>query len=73
VDLEAVQSGEKLIDRPFGSILGVNHEKHVREAAAKVGAVRVVVSRALRVIDVHTLRTIEFHHSLARQVRQPDR
>lgn len=45
MDLETVEPGHKLVGGPFGPVLRVYHEKHVREASAEVGAVRVVVPR----------------------------
>merc|ERR1719383_1573872 len=45
VDLEAVESGHKLVGRPLRSVLGMNHEEHVRETGAEVSAVGVVMTR----------------------------
>ena len=43
VYLESVQPGDELVRRAFGPVLGVNHEKHVREASPEVGAIGVVM------------------------------
>ena len=62
--------GDKLVGGLFGPVLGVHHEQHVREAGAKVGAVDVVMSGGLGRVDVHTLRAIQLHHRLSRNIGQ---
>ena len=57
--------GDELVGRAFGSVLWVNHEEHVGEAGAEVGAVGVVMPRLLGGVDVHALRAVELHHGLA--------
>jgi len=44
VDLESVQSSDKLRSRPFWSVFWVNHKQHVRESSAEVSAICVVMS-----------------------------
>lgn len=54
---------------PLGSVLGMDHEYHVREAGPEVGAVSVVVPRGLGRVHVHAARTVQLHHRLAGNVR----
>jgi len=56
---------DKLICWPLRSVFRVNHEEHVGEARAEVGAVRVVVPRWLGGVHVHALRTVQLNHGLA--------
>merc|ERR1719319_908136 len=72
VDLEAVESGNELVGRPLGPVLGVHHEQHVWEPRAEVRAVRVVVPGRLGGVDVHALGAVELDHGLARHVREAD-
>jgi hypothetical protein len=71
VYFKAVQTSYKLIGRSLRSILGMNHEQHVRKARAEVSTVRVVMLRRLGSVHVQTLGTIEFNHGLAWHIRQP--
>lgn len=45
MNLETVEPGHKLVGGSLGPVLGMHHEEHVRETGAKVGAIRVMVSR----------------------------
>ena len=60
--------GDELVGRLLGSVLGVYHEQHVREARAEVGAVDVVMSGGLGRVDVHTLWAVQLHHGFTRYV-----
>lgn len=72
MDFEAIQTREKLIGRTFWPIFRMNHKQHVREAGAEVSAVCVVMTRGLRVVDVHAFGAVQLNHGLARQVGQTD-
>ena len=60
--------GDELVGRLLGPVLGVHHEQHVGKPGAEVGAVDVVMAGRLGGVHVHTLRTVELHHGLARHV-----
>ena len=66
MDFEPVESGNELVGRPFGAVLRVDHEEHVREARAEVGPVRVMVAGRLGGVHVHALRTVEFNHGFCK-------
>lgn len=70
MNFEPVQPRHKLVGRTLRAILGVHHEEHVRESGAEVGAVRVVVSRRFRVVDVDALRAVDLDHRLPGDVGQ---
>lgn len=72
VDLKAIQPWHKLVGRSLGSVLGMDHEQHVRKPGAEVGPVRVVVPGRLGGVNVHAFGAVELHHGLARDVRQAD-
>lgn len=72
VDLEAVQTGNKLVGRSLWPVLRMHHEEHVGEARPKVGPISVVVSGGLGGVDVHALWAVELHHRLSRDIRQPN-
>ncbi len=72
VNLEPIEPGHKLVDGPFGPVLWVNHEQHVREPCAEIGPVCVVMPRGLWGVDVHALWAIELDHGLAGDVAQAD-
>lgn len=59
------QPWDELIGGPLGSVLGVNHEEHVREAGAEIGSVCVVMPGGLGRVDVHTFRAVQLHHGLS--------
>ena len=59
---------DKLVGRPLWPVLRVNHEEHVGEARAKIGAICVVVPGGLGCVDIHTFRTVQLHHGLSRDV-----
>lgn len=60
---------DELIGRAFGAVLGVNHEEHVGESGAEIGAVGVVVARGFGGVDVHAFGAVELHHGLPGDVR----
>ena len=62
MDLESVEPGNELVGWSLWPVLRVDHEEHVREAGAEVGAVGVVVARRLGRVHVHALRAVELHH-----------
>lgn len=62
VDFEAVQSRNKLFHRLLWPIIGMNHEEHVGEARTEIRAVTMMVPRALWIVDIHALRTVQFYH-----------
>lgn len=49
----------------------MHHEEHVGETSAKIGSISVMVSGRLGCVHIHTLRAVELHHCLARNVREP--
>lgn len=61
---------DKLVGRPLGSVLWVNHEEHVWEAGAKICSICVVVPGGLRCVDIHTFRAVKLNHGLPWDVRQ---
>lgn len=68
MNLEPVQTRNKLVGRALGSVLRVHHEQHVREPGPEVGTVRVVMPRGFWSVNVHALGTVEFDHCFARDV-----
>ena len=48
-------------------VFWMNHEEHVGETGAKIGAIGVVVARRFRSVNIHALGTVQFHHRLACQ------
>ena len=65
MDLESVEPGNELVGWSLWPVLRVDHEEHVREAGAEIGAVGVMMPRRLRSVHVHALRAVELHHGLA--------
>ena len=62
MDLESVEPGNELVGWSLWPVLRVDHEEHVREAGAEIGAVGVMMPRRLRSVHVHALRAVELHH-----------
>jgi len=70
VDLKPIEPWHKLVSWPLGSVLGVDHEQHMREASPEICPISVVVSRRLGSVDVHALWAVEFDHCLPGDIRQ---
>ncbi len=64
VELILILPWYKLVRGPLRAILGVNHEKHVWEAGAKVSSVCVMVARGFGGVYVHAFGTVKFDHRL---------
>jgi hypothetical protein len=62
--------GYELIGRSLRSVLGMDHEEHVREAGAEVSSVCVVMLRRFWRVNVETFRAVELDHGLTWHVRQ---
>ena len=72
MNLESVETRNELIGWTLRSVLWVHHKKHVGEACAEIGSVRVVVSGRLGGVDVHTFRTIQLDHCLPWNIAEAD-
>lgn len=72
MNFESVETRHELVGRALGTILGVNHEQHMRESGAEVSAVGVMVARAFGSGDVHTFGAVQLDHRLAGHVAQTD-
>lgn len=73
VDLEAVKASDELGSRPFRAILWVNHKQHVWKSGAEIGAICVVVSARLRIVDFLAFWAVELHHCFSWHIREADR
>lgn len=51
----------------------MNHEQHVRKSRPEVRSVGVMMSRALRRVNVHTFGTVAFDHRLTGDVAETQR
>jgi len=73
VNLETVEARHELVGGTLRSVVWMNHEEHVGETGAKIGAIGVVVAGGFRSVNIHALGTVQFHHRLAWNIGESDR
>uniref|UniRef100_A0A0X3Q276 Uncharacterized protein n=1 Tax=Schistocephalus solidus TaxID=70667 RepID=A0A0X3Q276_SCHSO len=70
MNLEAVQSRDKVFWCPLGAIFWVHKKEHVWEASSKIGPIRVMMPSRFGCINVLAAWTVDLNHGLARHIRK---